>query len=147
MALTQAEFDYIIGLEKSFKENEDIVVGPPPLKWSREIISNSTKDFFTLDFYRGSIEIRKYTYNKRFRNAIVLLRYDAMGRHTNPPEADGASFDGAHVHLYREGFDDRWAFPVTQIGLSGTETIDEVLTGVLQFCHVISVPTVKLSLF
>ncbi len=146
MTFTQAEFDYILGLQKSFKEDDEIVLGPPPLKWSREIVSNSTKDFFTLDFYRGSIEIRKYTYNKRFRNAIVLLRYDAMGRHTNPPEADGVSFDGPHVHIYREGFDDKWAFPVSKIGLNGTDSIDEVLTGLLNYCN-IEAPTIKLSLF
>ena len=67
-----------------------------------------------LDFYRGSFELTKYTINKRYRQTITLLRYDNGGRHTNP---DGELFEGAHVHLYREGFNEKFAFPVSKIGI------------------------------
>lgn len=144
--MTQSEFNYILGLKKTFQNSAEILLGPPPMKWSREIIANQTRDLFLLDFRRGSLEIVKYTYNKRFRNSVVLVRYDSVGKHTNPPGTDGASFDGSHIHIYREGFDDKWAFPVSEIGLSGTENIDAVLDKLLDYCNIAARPIIKLTI-
>lgn len=146
MSLTQSEFDYLKGLDKAFKENDPIYLGPPPMKWVREITSSVTKEIFLLDFYRGSIEVKKFTYNKRYRNAIVLLRYDSLGRHTNPPEKGGEVFSGPHVHIYQEGFDDKCAFPVSDIGLVGNEGIEETLRKILSYFNIAAVPDIQTSL-
>ena len=58
--ITKREFEYIKGLKKSFRDDEQIIFGPPPLTWSKEVIANDTKDTFLLDYRKGAIEIKKY---------------------------------------------------------------------------------------
>jgi uncharacterized protein DUF6978 len=44
------------------------------------------------------------------RTIIVLARLDVDGApHTNP---DGQRLSGTHLHLFREGYDDKWAQPI-----------------------------------
>ncbi|MBA7515330.1 hypothetical protein ES705_07369 [subsurface metagenome] len=144
MPITQAEFDYLIKLEKRFETSHELVLGPAPLSWERNINAIKTKDTFIFDFYRGSFELSKYTYNKRYRQTIILLRYDANGRHTNP---DGATFDGPHVHIYKEGFDDKFAYPVTDIGIDETDGMKAVLEKFLIYRNVKSIPSIQTTMF
>ncbi|TSA27051.1 MAG: hypothetical protein D4R67_06730, partial [Bacteroidetes bacterium] len=103
-----------------------------------------TKDTFILDFYRGSFELLKYTYNKRYRQIIILLRYDAKGRHANP---DGENFDGPHVHIYKEGFDDKFAYPASDIGIEESDDMETVLVKFLRYCNVKSIPSIQTTMF
>ena len=140
MSLTQEEFDYIIGLDKYFTEEDGIKLAG---NWSRDIHAPETKDTFILDYYRGKIELKKFTYKKRYKKTIVLLRFDASGRHTNP---DGERFEGAHVHLYKEGYDDKFAYPISKIGIdSNNLKSDEVLKRLLAYCHIGNCPEIQLS--
>ncbi|HJP19265.1 MAG: hypothetical protein CMI57_00350 [Parcubacteria group bacterium] len=147
MSITQEEFKYLIGLKKEFKEKDEILLGPSPMTWSRDLNSLNSKDTFIVDFYRGSIEIKKYTFNKRHRTSIVMLRYDSQGRHTNPPGTDERSFDGPHVHIYREGFDAQWAFPISELSLAEDKNMEEVLRKIFNYCNIINYPVIKRSLF
>ena len=63
--LTQAEFNYLMDQEKRFEDESTILLGPAPLQWSKKIQSTSTKDTFSLDFYRGTFRLEKYTYNTK----------------------------------------------------------------------------------
>lgn len=140
--LTQEEYDYILSLEKEFKESDQITLAS---QWSREIIATETRDMFILDYYVGTIALTKFTYNKRYRKTIIILRFDSSGRHTNP---DGQVFDGHHVHIYREDYGDKWAFPISEIGITG-DTIEEanVLESFLQYCNVVNYPNIQHTLF
>ena len=144
MSIPQREYDYLMSVEKVFSETDDIELGPAPIRWQRNINAIQSREAFILDFYRGSFELRKYTTNKRYRQTIIFLRYDSMGRHTNP---DGTTFDGPHVHLYREGFNDRFAFPVTEIGVDSSLAMEEVFQKILSYSNVIQVPQIHLSIF
>ncbi len=63
-----------------------------------------------LDVWRGTLRLTKLKFQNRVRTVIVLVRLDVDGApHTNP---DGQRLSGTHLHLFREGYDDRWAFPV-----------------------------------
>lgn len=145
MALTQAEYDFLMRQEKIF---EDIVnpikLAPAPISWTRQIKSVVEKESFNLDFYRGSFELSRYTLNKRYRQTIIMLRYDNAGRHTNP---DGVLFDGPHVHLYREGYNDKFAFPVSEINVTVNEPMEEVFNKIMQFCNVKSLPAIEIPMF
>ena len=145
MGITQSEYNYLIQEDKAFEDVEtSIKLGPAPIKWKRIINTINGKETFLFDFYRGSFEITKYTYNKRYRQTIVLLRYDNGGRHTNP---DGQFFDGPHVHLYREGYDDKFAFPIFEIGVSPSDSMEEVFKKIAQYCNIITIPTIEVTLF
>ena len=128
--------------KKIFKEKDELVLGPPPLQWSRDVVSVDKREIFILDFYRGYFEVKKYTYNSRYRQSIVLARLDSMGRHTNP---DGEIFEGPHIHIYTEGFDDKFAYPVSKIGLDDKFEIDEGLSTLLKYINVEDIPTIKRS--
>lgn len=145
MSITQADFNNLIKEEKVFSDLiTPLALSPAPINWSREIKAVNNRNTYLLDFYRGSFELARYTYNKRYRQSIILVRYDSGGRHTNP---DGVSFDGPHVHLFREGFNDKYAFPVSELNVDDTNSIDEVLTKLLQFCTIIKRPTVEIPMF
>jgi hypothetical protein len=131
--------------EKEFENlQEPLSLGPAPLQWSKKIISISTKESFLFDFYRGSFELSKYTFNKRYRQTIILLRYDNGGRHTNP---DGVLFEGPHVHFYREGYNDKFALPVFEIGVAVVDSLEIVLKKILDFCNVKRFPTIEVPMF
>lgn len=145
MGITQAEYDFLMDQEKSFDDLiTAIQLGPAPLQWVRQINSTTSKEIFLLDFYRGSFELSKYTINKRYRQTVIMLRYDNGGRHTNP---DGVLFEGPHVHLYREGYNDKFAFPVSQVNVSDTDTTEQVLKKILHFCNVKKAPTIEVPMF
>lgn len=145
MSISQQEYDYLMALDKVFDDPSELLsLGPPPLDWSRPINAPATKDKFLLDFYRGSFELTKYTFNKRYRQTVILLRYDSLGRHTNP---DGVTFDGPHLHLYREGYNDKFAFQVEHIGISEADDRADVLKKILWYCNVQPIPVIDKGLF
>lgn len=145
MAITQAEFDFLMSQDKAFEDAiSPIQLGPAPLQWTRQLNSIVNKETFLLDFYRGSFELSKYTINNRYHHTIILLRYDNGGRHTNP---DGELFEGAHVHLYKEGYNDKFAFPVSQVGVTDTNTMETVFNKIMKYCNVKTVPTIEVPMF
>lgn len=142
MSLTQQEYTDLLKMDKIFGEQDDLKLGPHPIKWSRNINSVSTHDTFVLDFLRNStIKVEKYQYNKRFRSTIVLLRYCSDKPHTNP---DGKKFPGAHLHIYQEGFDDKVAFEPSSIGIDPTsDDMETVLIKILKYFNVNNIPNIQ----
>ena len=139
MMISQEEYDRLIQIKKVFVEQEELNLA---YSWSRKLISKTTKDEFILDYNRGGrIDIIKFSYNKRYKTNIILLRYD-IGRHTNP---DGNVIKGPHVHLYKEGFNDRWAFPVREIGISPNEQEkrEVVLKRIFSYCNIVNYPAIQ----
>ena len=145
MTLTQTEYDFIMSQEKVFEDLVSTIhLGPAPIQWVKQINSTINKEIFLLDFYRGSFELAKYTINKRYRQTIVLLRYDNGGRHTNP---DGVKFEGSHIHLYKEGYNDKFAFPNSEIGLTETDSMEVVFNKIMHFCNIKRIPNIEMSMF
>lgn len=145
MAITQIEYDFLMGQDKVFDDlSSSIQLGPAPIQWTRQINSSVSKETFLLDFYRGGFELSRYTVNKRFRQTIIMLRYDNGGRHTNP---DGVSFEGKHVHLYREGFNDKFAFPVYEIGINDTDPMETIFRKIMLYCNVRKIPSIEIPMF
>ena len=145
MTLTQVEYDFIMSQEKVFDDLDSTIhLGPAPIQWVKQINATINKEIFLLDFYRGSFELAKYTINKRYRQTIVLLRYDNGGRHTNP---DGLKFEGSHIHLYKEGYNDKFAFPISEIGLVETDSMEVVFNKIMHFCNIKRIPNIEMTMF
>jgi len=74
------------------------------------LISVDGREHFFLDLRRGRVNLRKGTYQTRARKVVILARLDFCGPpHRNPDDEEVGS---PHLHLYQEGFGDKWAFPV-----------------------------------
>ena len=104
--LTQAEADGLLAMSKRFVSPPTVSLAPG-VDDSYELASEDGKERFLLDVWRGVIRVSKLKYQNRAKKIVVLARLDIDGSpHTNP---DGAQLGGTHLHLYREGYEDRWA--------------------------------------
>jgi hypothetical protein len=107
--LTQSEADQLIAIRKLFV-NPDTISLPPGSDLTYELLSDDKQEQFLLDLWRGTLRLSKLKFQNRARQVVVLVRLDVDGApHTNP---DGQRLSGTHIHLYREGYDDRWAYPL-----------------------------------
>jgi hypothetical protein len=142
--LTQAEADALIAMRKRFFKLRTISL-PPGVDETHELIGDDKRERFLLDLWRGTMRLSKYRMQTRGRIIIVLVRLDIKGApHTNP---DGQILDGTHLHIYREGFDDKWAYPVNPEVFHDIDNAGTVFEDFCRFCHVEEIPPYQEVLF
>src|SRR5208282_999150 len=108
--LTQPEADALIAMEKH--RTDDTRYSYPNLGGliSVPLQSADKREQFILDVHRGRIDLLKVTHQNRARVVVVLVRLDLGGpTHRNP---DGQDIPCPHLHIYREGFGDKWAMAI-----------------------------------
>ncbi len=110
------------------------------------LTSVDKREYFLLDVRRGRrIDLLEGTYQKRARQVIVLARLDFGGSpHRNP---DGEEMPCPHLHLYREGFGDKWAAPVPLDRFPNMGDLWETLHDFMQYCNVVEPPLIQRGLF
>ncbi len=142
--LDQKEADYLIAIDKLDCTDEiydyPITGGSVciPLK------SGDGKEEFLLDIQRGKISLLKSTYQSRGKKVFVLVRLDIGGSsHRNPDLQD---IPCPHIHIYREGFGDKWAIPMPPDFVSSDNTW-EVLEAFYKYCNIIDPPNFHKELF
>jgi len=141
--LTQAEADFLMAMRKSFLNPASISL-PPGSDQTHELIGKNERERFLLDLWRGTIRFSKFRYQTRGRKVIVLARLDINGApHTNP---DGTRIGGSHLHLYREGYDDRWAFELDPEVFSVPTTMGRAFEDFCRFCNIDMIPSFQESL-
>lgn len=135
--LTQAEADTLIAMRKRFLNPRTISL-PPGVDETHELIGDDKREHFLLDLWRGTIRLSKYKMQTRGRITIVLVRLDINGApHTNP---DAHVIGGTHIHIYREGFDDKWAFPVNPEMFRDIYNARSAFEDFCRFCHIEEIP-------
>jgi hypothetical protein len=143
--LTQAEADALIALEKHRvnEERHNFPMGGESL-----IIPLQTPDRreqFLLDISRGRIDLLKGKYQNRARQVVVLVRLDFGGPpHRNPNDEEIPS---PHLHVYREGFGDKWAVPVPAEKFSNLSDLWRTLEDFMRFCNITQPPYIERGLF
>ncbi|HEX7628231.1 MAG TPA: hypothetical protein VF354_04845 [Candidatus Methanoperedens sp.] len=106
---------------------------------------------FLIDINRGKIRITKCTYQERFFEENILIRLDVDGPpHANPDVKNipllklepfnGKTIDCPHLHLYVEGYMDKWAIPVPNDKFPDTTDIYKTLDNFFDYCNVIEKP-------
>ena len=143
--LTQDEADALIAMPKQ-RENED--------EWeyplfggsiSIPLVASDKREGFLLDISRGKIDLLKGKHQNRARKIIALARLDFGGSpHRNP---DGEEIACPHLHLFREKYGDKWAFPVPGDKFSNIEDVEQTLQDFMRFCNIIKPPLIKKGLF
>lgn len=142
--LPQAEADFLFKMEK-IKES-DSQYNYPELGGrgiSIPLSSQNRRESFLLDISRGRIALIS-KYQLRGRQTIVLARLDFNAPHRNP---DDTEIGVPHLHLYKEGFADRWAFPIPEGMLKNPNNQAQSLHDFMDFCHIIDRPNIYMGLF
>ena len=107
--LTQSEAEALIAMEKH-RVVDDRYAYPVSGALVVPLQSPDKREQFLLDIRRGRIDLLKGTYQTRARQVVVLVRLDFGGApHRNP---DDQEIGSPHLHLYREGYGDKWAVEV-----------------------------------
>lgn len=143
--LTQSEADALIAMEKH-RENDD-TYDYPGMGGSITIplVSPDKREDFLLDVTRGRIDLKKGTYQNRARHIVILVRLDFGGQpHRNPDDEEVAS---PHLHIYREGFGDKWAFPVPSDKFPNMNDLWLALEDFMRYCNVTEPPDIRRGLF
>lgn len=131
--LTQEEAGEYIAERKRFAEQTEIPI-PPGVKSVYDLIGTDGNNVYLLDVHRGVLKLSRVMLQNRVRVAMVLMRVDLNGRpHTNP---DQQVLNGSHIHLYREGYEDKWAKPLDPSVFQDENDISQVFRDFCSFCNI-----------
>ncbi len=145
ISLTQGEADALITMEKHAVNNDPVDFPMRGEKQSIELVSPDKKEKFRLDLQRASIEVKKITYQNRARQIIPLIRLDLGGPpHRNP---DDEEIPTPHLHLYREGFGSKWAYPIPEDRFTNLTDLWQTLTEFMDYCNITQTPNILRVLF
>lgn len=143
--LTQAEADALIAARKHRVDDNEVEYPGLGGKVCIPLLSEDKRENFLLDVSRGRIDLRKGTYQTRARQVVILLRLDFGGpTHRNP---DDEEVPCPHLHVYREGYGDKWAIPAPAKAFSNLADLWQTLTDFLRYCNVVEPPRFTRGLF
>ena len=102
-----------------------------------ELRSVDGRERFLFDVTAGRISLRKASYQTRWRRTTVLIRLCVNGpTHRNP---DGQLLGNTHLHVYREGYHDKYAIPVPNTFVDLNDQ-SRVLQDFCAFCNIARQP-------
>jgi len=143
--LTQGEADALMAMAKRRVDRTEWNYPDLGGAVSIPLVSDNRREQFLLDLRRSRIALEKGTYQNRARQVVVLVRLDFGGApHRNP---DGEEMASPHLHLYREGFGDKWAVPVPAGDFLDLTNPWQTLQDFMRFCNVIEPPNIRRGLF
>ncbi len=155
--LTQSEADALAAMPKR-KADEGIYDFPNGGEYLRiPIISEDGRESFLFDVNRGRIRLTKCTFQERYQDVFILLRLDVDGRpHGNPGDAPapfaylepyhGQEIQCPHLHIYVEGYNDRWAIPVPVEAFPHSNDLFSTLDDFFRYCNIIEPPIIQRGL-
>ncbi|WP_342271906.1 MULTISPECIES: DUF6978 family protein [unclassified Candidatus Tisiphia] len=142
--ITQDEADFLFKMKKIKMDNN--IWNLPDLggKIAVPLISLDKRENFILDISRGRLDLKRQKYQNRSREVIVLARLDLGSSHRNP---DGEEVGIPHLHLYREGYGDKWAFAIPNNIFRDIDDFWQTLHDFMGYCEIIEVPNFTKGLF
>lgn len=137
--LTDNEVNVILSSLKQIIADNPVHFPQPgyELKLDMQSMENNS-DKFILDINRkGRLKITKCTYQTRYKNTLPLIRIDIDGPpHPNP---DGTIVPCPHIHIYREGYDLKWAYPLNQKIITDSNDLLQVLIDFLEYNNITNI--------
>jgi hypothetical protein len=139
--LTQEEADALMAMPKRLVRPLPIAFPPAGDSSQIELKSLDGREDFLVDVNRrGKIKVAKCTYQERYAVIEILVRLDLGGpAHENP---DGSVIVCPHLHVFREGYADKWAQPLPSAFTKPSDLI-RTLQEFLRYCSVTEVPDIQ----
>ncbi len=139
--LTQYDADRLLAMEKVSATTDSHDFPLPGGKVEATLQSRDGREQFVLTLDRGRIKTAKVKYQTRARTVVILARLELKGApHRNP---DGARIEGPHIHLYREGYGDKWAYPLPPEHFTDPDDAWQTLREFFAFCAIVEPPTIE----
>ena len=142
--LTQAEADELIALEKRQTPGGPWSYPTLGARLNIPLSSLDGREEFFLDLYRGRIALTKQSIQNRTRRTVILVRLCVLGPvHRNP---DDEAVSTPHLHLFREGFADKWAYAVPDHAFEDTNNLRQTVQDFMDYCRVVDPPLIQYRL-
>ena len=142
--IAQDEADALIAMEKQ-RVDEKVWLFAAGERLAIPLTSTDKRENFILDMSRYQIKITKATYQTRARQAVILMRPDIDGPpHRNP---DGEEIACPHLHIYRQGYGDRWAMLAPIERYPDTGNLFATFQAFMQHCNITAPPAFQMGLF
>ena len=143
--LTQSEADLLIAMEKHRLDDNRVEFPSLGGSITAPLTSIDKRENFFLDVRRGRIDLQRGVYQNRARQVVVLIRLDCGGApHRNP---DGQGIHSPHLHIYREGYGDKYAIPVPSEWFPNTDDLWRTLKDFERYCNITRPPYIEKGLF
>jgi len=145
VSLSQDEANALLVMKKFPADDGKWIYPPLGGSISIPLISSDKKESFFLDVARGQINLYRGKYQNRSRQIIVLARLDFGGPpHRNP---DGQEIPCPHLHVYQEGYADKWAYPVSMDDFPNIANPNEAVYDFMNYCNIVDFPDIQFGLF
>ena len=142
--ITQEEADNLLAMEKHYYGNERFFLPLHGGKLTIPVHSEDKREKFLLDANRGTIALHRINYQNRARTIVPLIRIDfGTAPHTNP---DGEVLECPHMHIYRTGFGDRWAYPLPD-SFDKNAPMQDFFQSFMDYCKIVTKPIIELEIF
>ena len=142
--LTQAEADHLRTMDKRRVDDREWPYPGLGGGVSIPLLSTDGREHFILDVRRGRVNLAKGSYQNRGRRVVILARLCFGGPpHANP---DGMMVGSPHVHLYAEGYGDKWAYPLPESSFPDSHSARQLFDNFLRYCRVVEPPHVEWGL-
>lgn len=143
--IPQADADALLHLAKKGRTDVTYQFPTAAQRLALPLWSMDDRVEFMLSVLRGRIVLGKCSYHGQTRSEIFLARLDVGGApHTNP---DGIELLCPHLHLYREGYGDSWAYAVPSDKFTDLGDLFETLQDFMRFVNVTTLPTVERNIW
>jgi MoaA/NifB/PqqE/SkfB family radical SAM enzyme len=143
--LSQADADALIAMPKRAADDREYDFPGLGERLVLPLTSMDKREDFLLDITRMQINVAKVNYQNRARQVVILMRLDLGGSpHRNP---DGEIIPCPHLHIYREGYGDKWAFPLVEGKFENLSNLFETLQDFMAECNIVEAPKMQGGLF
>jgi hypothetical protein len=161
MLITQLEANKLIAMQKIKEKSESYNFPFQGEILNIPLVSKDKRESFLITVNRGKKQF-KCSYLERYDKVIILVRLDLDGPpHINPDEVPNISekplsnifsFYGQiiqcpHLHLFVEGYDDKWAIPALSEIFPRTKDLYKTLEDFLSYCNIVDIPLIIKRLF
>jgi len=143
--LTQSEAEALISMPKYRVDDTEWEYPSLGGNVSVPLIGENRREAFLLDVSRSRIDLSRGNHQDRARQIIILVRLDIGGApHRNP---DGDEIPSPHLHVYREGYGDKWATRIPANLFPDVEDHWETLHDFMRYCNIADPPRFVRGLF
>jgi len=143
--LNQIEADALVTMAKVCVDNNTYEYPGTGGNLTIPLSSEDHRESFLLDIWKSGNIALKGRYQNRARHVVILARLDFGGApHRNPDDTEVAA---PHLHIYKEGFGDKWAMPLSAGKFPHPDDLWQTMEDFMRYCNIIVPPAISRGLF